>query len=378
MRVVVNAVSVREGGSRVVLIKLLEAMRRERPELLIRVAAPPAMCDELQDIVASCRPVVVGQSPLAIAKWYEWDLAATARDWRADVVFSMTNYLPMRRLPLPTLLLEQHAGHFSPTWQRLMSTVGGKGERITWGPRRRWVHRSVETATVLTVQTGALADAVAGVTRVPREQIRVVPHGPGWVDTLDQPPANLRTSQAMRIGFVSKAGIQKNFETLFKAAQLLSDRGYDIRLILTLDPVDVNAAATLSRARTLGIAHLIENHGEIGPRAILDLYDSLDVFVFPSLCESFGLPMVEAMARGLCIAVADTPENREVVGTDGLTFPALDADELATLLVRLCDDASMRRDRAAKSLRRARDFSWQSAAKGTIAALDEAVAKYVR
>jgi len=379
LRVFVNAVSVREGGPRVVLVKLLAAMRRERPDLQIAVAAPAAICDEVSDSVTLRQPVSVGQSPLGIAKWYEWDLAKAARRWSADVVFSVTNYLPLRRLSMPTLLLEQHAGHFSPVFDRLLySESPSARERLAWGPTRHWVHRSVELATVLTVQSAALAEAVAGATRVPRERIKVVPHGPGWVEPSDEPPAGARDSAALRIGYISKSGVQKNFTTLFKAVKLLSERGRDIRLVVTLDPADVYAVATLSQAEALGIAHLVENCGEFAPDAIAGLYDSLDVFVFPSLCESFGMPMVEAMARGLCVVVADTPVNREIVGEAGIVFSALDAAALAAQLDRLCDDPGARRSRALKSLCRARDFSWQSAAQGTLAALDAAVRNHGR
>src|SRR4029079_14936735 len=109
-----------------------------------------------------------------------------------------------------------------------------------------------------------------------------------------------------------------NFATLFASVKQLAEQGMPIRLVLTLDPANPQAAATLAEAEAIGIAHLIENHGEVPPNALTAVYDSLDVFVFPSFCESFGMPMVEAMARGLFIVAADTAENREIVGSAGL------------------------------------------------------------
>lgn len=373
-----NAVSVREGGPRVVLLKLLSHLIDVQPEFDISVAAPPTMCEELRHLAVATQPVAVGQSPLGLLKWYEAALAAAAARWRADVLFSVTNYLPLRRLSIPTLLLEQHAGHFSPVFDHLMHGPNMPlGERLTWRPRRAWVRRSVETATVLTVQTAALADAVAASTCVPRSAIRVIPHGPGWVDLRAEVPAPEK-SKPVRIGCVSKTGIQKNFSTLFKAVKILADRGQDVRLLLTLDQQEPLARATLAEADRLGIAGLIDNRGEVDPFTMTELYDSLDIFVFPSLCESFGVPMVEAMSRGLCIVVADTLENREIVGAAGTSFPALDADRLAMILGELCDSPDRRHALAQKSLTRARDFSWRKAAVDTSAALKEAVAIHVR
>src|SRR5262249_19503432 len=144
-----------------------------------------------------------------------------------------------------------------------------------------------------------------------RDGITVIPHGPGQVH---QAPArdHRRSGDAWRIGYISKYGVQKNFETLFRAARRLSDSGHAITLVLTLDPTYPPVARTLRKAQLLGIGHLIENRGEIRDGKIEELYDSLDIMAFCSLTESFGFPMVESMARGLPIVVADTPENDEI------------------------------------------------------------------
>lgn len=375
MRVFVNAASIREGGPRVVLLKLMAGLLQEHPELQACIAAPDAICDELRALgQIKLLPVAVGQGPLSVARWYEFELPRAARRWSADVVFSVTNYLPLRRLSVPTLLLEQHAGHFSPVFDRLMREPNvAPGERLTWPLRRRWVNRSVEMATVLTVQTAALADAIAASTRVRRDRIRVIPHGPGWVEQCTEdalPPT--RTRAPFRIGYVAKSGVQKNFITLFRAVKIMADRGIDVRLVLTLDPADAVARPVLQHAETIGIAHLIENNGELSGGAIAAIYDSLDVFVFPSLCESFGMPMVEAMARGLCVVVADTPENREIVLPAGQTFPPLESEALAEVLSRLWRDDAARNACARASLLRARDFSWREAARDTFRALTDA------
>src|SRR3974390_1095814 len=96
-------------------------MMRQRPDFKWHVAAPPGLLDELpQSNHLDALPVGADRSPIHLLKWYEFDLASTAARWRADAVFSITNYLPFRRLSLPTLLLEQHAGHFSDEFNRLM------------------------------------------------------------------------------------------------------------------------------------------------------------------------------------------------------------------------------------------------------------------
>jgi phosphatidylinositol alpha-mannosyltransferase len=79
------------------------------------------------------------------------------------------------------------------------------------------------------------------------------------------------------------------------------------------------------------------------------------------------------MAKGLPVAVADTPSNREIAADAGLFFPAADAQALAAILGELIDNAALREAKATAALGRAQDFSWQLAAKRTLALFDTAL-----
>jgi len=125
----------------------------------------------------------------------------------------------------------------------------------------------------------------------------------------------------------------------------------------------------MASAKDLGIESLIENHGEVALESIAAIYDELDIFVFASFCESFGFPTVEAMARGIPIVAAATTENIEVTRGAALTFAPFDADALARQLAILMDDRRERARRAELSLVKSRNYSWERAARETIAAL---------
>jgi glycosyltransferase involved in cell wall biosynthesis len=166
--------------------------------------------------------------------------------------------------------------------------------------------------------------------------------------------------------------VQKNFQTLFDAARMLMDEGYDFRIVLTLEKGSRETDNVMASARDLGIEPLIENNGEVPLEDIASIYDGLDIFVFPSLCESFGFPTVEAMARGLPMVVAGTTENIEVTGGTALAFAPFDARELASHLANLMDDDHERARRGDLSLSKSRNYSWERAARETIAALKAA------
>ena len=142
---------------------------------------------------------------------------------------------------------------------------------------------------------------------------------------------------------------------------------------LTLDLVEEpGARMVMSHARKIGVEHAIVNHGELEPERVAEVYQSSHVFVFPSVCESFGFPQVEAMASGLPILAADTPVNREVCGQAAIYFAPEDDHALATQLKRLYRDPAELAVLSKRSARRGRDFDWTAAAKETLECLFDA------
>ncbi|MGI8569531.1 MAG: glycosyltransferase [Methylocella sp.] len=165
--------------------------------------------------------------------------------------------------------------------------------------------------------------------------------------------------------------MQKNFDVLFAAIERWTAEGRDVRLVLTLDPNLAENVRLMARAKAMGLTPVIENVGNKDAAGISALYDSLDIFAFPSLVESFGFPLVEAMAKGLPVVAADTASNREVAGNAGSYFSPFDSEALATV-GRIIDDPSLRQRKAAAALQRAQHFSWERAAEQTLALLTAA------
>ncbi len=96
------------------------------------------------------------------------------------------------------------------------------------------------------------------------------------------------------------------------------------------------------------------------------LYNAASVFIYPSLFEGFGLPVLEAMACGTPVIVADTSSLPEIVGDAGVRVPPLDVDAWADALADLYNDANRRRELGEWGQRRARMFSWERTAVHTL------------
>ena len=95
------------------------------------------------------------------------------------------------------------------------------------------------------------------------------------------------------------------------------------------------------------------------------LYSFAEVFVYPSLSEGFGLPVVEAMACGAPVVTSNCSSLPEVAGRAALLVDPTDPDAIGEAIARVVSDEATRDDLRARSLARARDFSWTRTAAQT-------------
>lgn len=104
------------------------------------------------------------------------------------------------------------------------------------------------------------------------------------------------------------------------------------------------------------------------------LYSGSSVFVFPSLYEGFGLTPLEAMGSGAAVICSNRTSLPEVVGEAAITLDPNDTQALVEAMRRVLTDSDLQADLRARSLRRAAQFSWRTAATQTVAVYEEAVA----
>jgi len=106
--------------------------------------------------------------------------------------------------------------------------------------------------------------------------------------------------------------------------------------------------------------------GPVGDDELPVLYSMADVFVFPSLYEGFGLPVLEAMASGVSVITSNVSSLPEVAGDAAILVNPLDVDEIAHALIKVCTDDELRETLVVKGLERARRFSWENTARKTL------------
>lgn len=194
------------------------------------------------------------------------------------------------------------------------------------------------------------------------EKIDVVPLGPG-LDAASVPTPEAQLRERLELGdgplvlCVSPRRKHKNLERLIDAM-----RGVHATLVLPGYSSSFDDEL-LEHARGARVVVT----GWIDDSDLEGLYSAAELLAFPSLAEGFGLPVLEAMRRGLPVVCSNTTSLPELVGDAALTFNPESTAEIAAAIERLLADKKLRRQLAAKGLERAKLFSWERTAEGLIA-----------
>ncbi len=173
--------------------------------------------------------------------------------------------------------------------------------------------------------------------------------------------------------FVGTIEPRKNLETLLQAYRLLRDQ-YGVTLPLVFSGamgwLSDEVTALMKRLHLTECVHFL---GRTGVEQLLALYNLAAVLAHPAHYEGFGLPPLEAMACGTPVVCSNAGSLPEVTGDAALLVPPDDVDAWAAALYRVLTDASLAQEMRAKGLTQARRFSWEKAARETLAVYQKAV-----
>lgn len=162
----------------------------------------------------------------------------------------------------------------------------------------------------------------------------------------------------------------KNLNRLIEAFALIKRRGIKEKLVL----VGGKGWATKE------IETLTKELGLKGEVTITDFvpgddlplfYQAASAFVFPSLMEGFGIPVLESMACGTPVVCSNVTSLPEVAGGAAIFFNPLDVPEMAEAIFRVLTDEGLRKDLVKKGLKRCKEFSWEKTAKETLGVYKE-------
>ena len=245
----------------------------------------------------------------------------------------------------------------------------GLGMRLLVPAAARRSHR------LIAISESTRDDLVAHL-KVPAAKIDVVPQGaapPG--------PATPEPELRARLGLgdrpvVLSASAKRPHKNVARLLDALAGIPAERRPLLVVPGYPTPYEAELrEHARRAGVDADVAWPAWLDDADLEGLYAVAACVAFPSLHEGFGLPVVEAMLRGVPVACSDRSSLPEVAGDAALLFDPEDTDAIRTALERLLGDAGLRAELARRGRERAERFTWERTADGTAAAYARALSQ---
>ena len=164
---------------------------------------------------------------------------------------------------------------------------------------------------------------------------------------------------------------RKNVLQLLRAFALLPkklQKKYPLKIVCS-DNIQVYNAFK-AETRNLGVSEYVDFVLKINDQGLADLYRKCRLFVFPSLCEGLGLPVLEAMASGAAVLTSRGTSLKEIYPKDEALFDPCSPEDLAAHIQAIIDDEKIK-DLQQFSLQRAPIFTWKSVARECVNAIEE-------
>lgn len=378
MRILMNAASAKRGGI-VTYTRNLAAYMRER-DIEVKVAAPP---DFMFDDPSILLPVAAGDfGPFRRVLWEQIFWRYHIRKYSPDVLFSSANF-GLFHSPVPQVLLMREGGLFDPLYLSHVAPSQGVEVQFSRHFRRRMMLMSARHAHHVITPSHAMRDSLIG-WDASLEGKSSVNHYGARPDLFSRAAAPRRWRQdgTYRLLYVSVYYPHKCPAIVCRAVEALALSGLPAHSTITITMEELNWTPGAAQDRYYIGKALAANRVDLGHheyRQLPRLYANNDVFVFPSVSETFGHPMVEAMASGLPVVAADTAINREICGDGAIYFRPFSLDELVTQLRRLDEDEGLRQTITENAQRIvSAKFKWEHHVDRLIETFEEICSRYGR
>jgi len=251
----------------------------------------------------------------------------------------------------------------------IMPEYVSTGKRVYQG---LLLQRSVDKADAIMVPSNATKRDLIELTGVSESKIFIAPEAA-------EPPKGIDDFNAEREKFIFAASTLypfKNYERLIKAFALFQKR-YNVEYSLKIAGGDYlgQRKKLLSLVEELGMERKIIFLGRVKLGEIWKYYKKASLFVFISLYETFGLPILEAMACGCPVLASNVSSIPEVAGDAAVLVDPYDEEAIAEGMYQLLTDQKLRKWLVRRGLERVKLFSWRKTASVYLEAIQAAVKK---
>ena len=380
MKIALNAVSAKMGGAATYIKNLARELASLKLEDEFIFFVPEEQAQAIRGLAPNIRVMAteIGSASFLKRLWFD---QVVLRRWlkreKVDALYSTANF-GMVACPCHQVLLVRNAIYFSEIyWTRIMShkSLLAKLE----DKLRLWlVLQSTKWADVVMTPSQDMMDVLQRFTKIRDDKAKVNHYGV-TIETASalQCSKKLANPKEKEWRFLYSAIYTeyKNLTTVLRSLLLLVEEGWRFRFITSADPWADKLPMTqikqldIQLLNDLRLKDCIEFTGKMTSEQIAEFYRQVDLFLYPSVIESFGHPLVEAMANGVPVIASNIAINQELCADAALYFDKFDAQDCAEKIRQVLEDDELRCSLASKGRQQARRFTWDQHIQNVLAAL---------
>jgi glycosyltransferase involved in cell wall biosynthesis len=160
---------------------------------------------------------------------------------------------------------------------------------------------------------------------------------------------------------------RKNLSNILKAGRLLVDQGRNFQfVVIGMDETELKSTAYLKQSMELNLGRYLEWAGNVSMETLKHICRELDLLLYVSRLEGFGLPVLEAFACGLPVIASNTSSLPEVAGSAALLVDPESPKAIAGAVGKMMDRPALRKRLVQLGLKRAGKFTWEKTARMTL------------
>jgi len=195
--------------------------------------------------------------------------------------------------------------------------------------------------------------------KVPEEKISLIYLG---VDHKIFYPIKKKKNKKFVIGYLGGLGKRKNIEYMLHVAKKIGNKNDIIFKIAGKGP-DLNRLIKIKNRLKLKNTEFV---GFIPENKLNEFYNSLDLFIFPSYYEGFGLPILEAMACGIPVIASNKGSLPEIMGGAGILINPHEPKEAIVKIKKIVKNGKLQEKLGMRGIKRAKNFDWDKTTKETL------------